>query len=50
MEDPIARIFGQTPQAKQAPIANPTPFTISRSDTVRIDKNSRTDLLEKYPL
>ena len=52
MDDPIARIFGHTSQAKQAipqhPLANPV--WTSRSDTVRIDKNSRTDLLEKYPL
>jgi len=26
------------------------PVTITRSDTVRIDKNSRSDLLEKYPI
>lgn len=54
MNDPIAEIFRRA-TVKSQPIANnqlpqQMPVTVSRSDTVRIDKNSRTDLLEKYPL
>jgi len=53
MEDPIAKIFRATAKPQvPIPLANPYtgPVSISRSDTVRIDKNSRTDLLAKYPI
>src|SRR5437660_11095284 len=53
VNDPIAEVFRRS--ISNQPILNnnlpqKTPVTISRSDTVRIDKNSRTDLLAKYPI